>query len=146
MNQQESNYYGRRFELLLDRFRRPDGYRWSNAELAQASGGTLSPQYLGQLAKGKYRRPGTDRLSAIAEVVGFPVELWFLPTSGWSSALREQTDAPGAADPLLSTLSDAQARQLLRQWRTLSAGHRAAVLALVGTLSNIESGSAPEDP
>lgn len=138
MSRRNDNYYALQYGYLVDHFRRPDGYKWSNSEVARASRGALSPAYLSQLSKGKYIQPGTDRLRAIADTVGFPVQLWYMPVSEWSSEIRNREGNSAAVDELLDALSDAEARQLLQQWRTLSAGHRTVVLNLVGTLNNIE--------
>lgn len=83
-------------------------------------------------------RPGASQLCTIADTVGFPAQLWYMPISEWPSELRNRDDNSAVVDDLLDTLSDGEARQLLQQWRTLSAGHRTVVLNLVSTLNNIE--------
>ena len=66
-----------KFELLMDRYRRPDGRRWSGQELQDASGGAVSRSYVSALRNGRIANPRFDKLRALAKAMGFPPELWF---------------------------------------------------------------------
>lgn len=67
---------GDRFELLLDAYRRPDGSKWSGQQLQDATNGVVSRSYASGLKKGHVSQPSYEKLYAIAQVMGFPVELW----------------------------------------------------------------------
>ena len=69
--------YGKRFVHLLEVYRKPDGSRWSHAQIERATKGFVRANYLTGLAHGRIRQPGTHRLQAVAQVMGFPYELWF---------------------------------------------------------------------
>src|SRR5215204_2773859 len=71
------SHVARKFELLLDTFRREDGRRWSGIELERATGGVVTRSYVTNLRKGRIENPGMDKLAAIAEAIGFPPALWF---------------------------------------------------------------------
>lgn len=66
-----------KFEKLLEQYRKPDGSKWTGAEIEEATGGTINRSYITNLRKGRIRQPGLERLRAIASIMGFPVELWF---------------------------------------------------------------------
>jgi transcriptional regulator with XRE-family HTH domain len=68
---------GKRFLWLQERYRKPDGSRWTNADIERATGGFVRGNYLTNLIHGRIHQPGTDRLQAVAQVMGFPMELWF---------------------------------------------------------------------
>ena len=96
----------RRFRLLLDMFPRADGERWRGAEVEEASGGAVTGSYFSALVKGKFQRPGIVQLSALSDVIGFPFELWRLPTELWDEYLEQnpargsfRTAAPGRPVP-----------------------------------------------
>lgn len=68
---------GKRFLWLQERYRKPDGSKWTNADIERATDGFVRGNYLTNLIHGRIHQPGTDRLQAIAQVMGFPPELWF---------------------------------------------------------------------
>ncbi len=70
-------HIARRFEALLDAYRRADGRRWSGQGLHDATAGVVTRSYVTNLRKGRIRNPGYEKLSAIARAMGFPPELWF---------------------------------------------------------------------
>lgn len=70
-------HIARRFEALLDKYRHPDGSKWSGADLAEATGGLVHRSYVTNLRKGRIESPGYDKLKAVAKAMGFPPELWF---------------------------------------------------------------------
>jgi transcriptional regulator with XRE-family HTH domain len=69
--------YGERFERFREIYRRPDGKKWSNMDIERATGGFVRGNYITNLKAGRIEQPGIDRLAAIAQVMGFPTELWF---------------------------------------------------------------------
>ena len=66
-----------KFEMLRDRYRRPDNTRWNGQQLQDATGGVVTRSYVSMMRKGKIENPGFDKLRAIAKAMGFPPELWF---------------------------------------------------------------------
>jgi len=66
------SHVARKFERLLDTFRREDGRRWSGIELERATGGVVTRSYVTNLRKGRIENPGMDKLAAIAKAMGFP--------------------------------------------------------------------------
>ena len=70
-------HIARKFELLLEAYRRPDGRRWSGQEIDEATGGVVTRSYVTNLRKGRIENPGYEKLRAIARALGFPPELWF---------------------------------------------------------------------
>ena len=66
-----------RFELLLSKYRHPDGGRWNGQQLQDATGGVVTRSYVSMMRKGKIASPGFDKLRAIAKAMNFPPELWF---------------------------------------------------------------------
>lgn len=83
------NDFGEKFVRLLDIYRKPDGSRWTMAEIEQSTGGFVKGSYLANLKAGRIRQPGLDRLRAIASVMGFPVELWLQRPDLWEIAEGE---------------------------------------------------------
>jgi transcriptional regulator with XRE-family HTH domain len=71
------SHVARKFERLLDTYRREDGGRWSGIELERATGGVVTRSYVTNLRKGRIENPGMDKLAAIAKAMGFPAALWF---------------------------------------------------------------------
>jgi transcriptional regulator with XRE-family HTH domain len=66
-----------RFELLLEKYRLPDGSRWNGQQLQDATGGVVTRSYVSMMRKGRIENPGFDKLRAIAKAMNFPPELWF---------------------------------------------------------------------
>ena len=69
--------YGKRFRWLQQRYKKPDGSKWTPAEIERATNGFVRANWLTNLVHGRFHQPGTDRLQAVAQVMGFPVEMWF---------------------------------------------------------------------
>lgn len=67
----------RKFEALLNAYRRPDGSMWTGQALQDATDGFVSRSYVHQLRTGRIANPRLDKLQALAEVMGFPPALWF---------------------------------------------------------------------
>ena len=70
-------HIARRFEALLDAYRREDGRRWSGQGLSEATRGVVTRSYVTNLRKGRIENPGYEKLNAIARAMGFSPELWF---------------------------------------------------------------------
>lgn len=102
--------FGDTFIRLLDVYRKPDGSRWTMAEIEQSTGGFLKGSYLTNLKAGRIRQPGLDRLRAIANIMGFPVELWLQRQDLWeitgAKTKRDQTFGPGTLAKNLNLLFD----------------------------------------
>lgn len=121
-----SENFGRQFQRLQDAYRKPDGTRWTGTDLSRATEGYIRPNYVTNLIKGRIERPGYDRLRAIAQVMGFPVELWFrelpdapsggpaeeLPTRTLSEKLAAVFEAANRHRPPDEPLTSAQVAQL----------------------------------
>lgn len=75
-------HIAQKFEWFLDTHRRPDGQRWSGADLAKATGGVVPRSYVTNLRKGRIENPGYEKLRAIAKAMGFPPALWFEEGNG----------------------------------------------------------------
>jgi transcriptional regulator with XRE-family HTH domain len=70
-------HIARKFELLLEAYRRPDGRLWTGQEIDEATGGVVTRSYITNLRKGRIQNPGYEKLRAIARALGFPPQLWF---------------------------------------------------------------------
>lgn len=91
-----------KFERLVDLYRRSDGERWTPRQLDEATGGYATQAYIANLRSGRIRRPGYDKLKAIAQVMEFPVSLWYEDPGDWQR-LAEETKhkrGPSLADRL----------------------------------------------
>jgi transcriptional regulator with XRE-family HTH domain len=82
----------RKFELLRDKYRRPDGTRWNGQQLQDATGGVVTRSYVSMMGKGKIENPGFDKLRAIAKAMGFPPEMWFGEPDEIRNAVRVEPD------------------------------------------------------
>jgi transcriptional regulator with XRE-family HTH domain len=90
-----------KFELLRDRYRRPDNTRWNGQQLQDATGGVVTRSYVSMMRKGKIENPGFDKLRAIAKAMGFPPELWFEEADEIRTTVQvEQPDREDIADRL----------------------------------------------
>lgn len=79
----------KKFELLLERYRLPDGRRWNGQELQNATGGVVTRSYVSALKKGNIENPGFEKLQAIAKAMDFPPELWFEGIEDGSRATQD---------------------------------------------------------
>jgi transcriptional regulator with XRE-family HTH domain len=70
-------HVAQKFEHLLDKYRRPDGHRWTGQQLDEATGGVVTRSYVTNLRKGRIENPGYEKLAAMAKAMGFPPEVWF---------------------------------------------------------------------
>jgi transcriptional regulator with XRE-family HTH domain len=92
----------RRFELLLEKYRHPDGGRWSGQQLQDATEGVVTRSYVSMMRKGKISNLGFDKLRAIAKAMNFPPGFWFEEADGIENATRVEQPAreQGIADRL----------------------------------------------
>ena len=104
------NDFGEKFIRLLDLYRKPDGSRWSMAEIEQSTDKFVKSSYLANLKAGRIQQPGLDRLRAIASVMGVPVELWLQRSDQWEIAEDQPvgggTFTPGTLAKNLNLLFD----------------------------------------
>jgi transcriptional regulator with XRE-family HTH domain len=117
-----------RFTRLLDAYRRPDGRRWSGAELAKVKDGVVNRSYVTNLRKGRIGSPGHDKMAAIAEEMGFPPALWFDDAAEGSNADLDVG--------LAAALRDETARAIARESHRLSDRERKIVLGIVRQLAD----------
>lgn len=89
----------KRFVLLLEKFPRGDGEPWRPVEIEEATGHQVSGSYVVALKKGKFKRPGLKQLSLIADVVGFPFELWRTEPEFWDEELKKHKVRGGLRGP-----------------------------------------------
>ena len=62
-------HVAQRFELFLDKYRRPDGSRWTGQKLDEATGGVVTRSYVTNLRKGRIGNPGYEKMLAIAKAM-----------------------------------------------------------------------------
>ncbi len=75
--------FGEKFIRLTEIYRKPDGSKWSDADIEEATGRFVKAPYLSNLKAGRIKQPGLERLRAIARVMGFPPELWLQSQDAW---------------------------------------------------------------
>jgi transcriptional regulator with XRE-family HTH domain len=69
--------WARKFRVLRARYPREPGKSWRGVDFERATNGYLSGSYITALSKGRIDEPGLGKIFRIAEVMGFPPELWF---------------------------------------------------------------------
>ncbi len=100
-------HYAEKFHRLLELYPRPDGRKWRGRDLEQATNGFVNSSYVTALKKGRIDRPGLDKLRRIAEVMGFPFDLWLEEPSDWRhlpEAAGRPEDESGSLAGLLNQL------------------------------------------
>jgi transcriptional regulator with XRE-family HTH domain len=102
----------RKFAALLDAYRRPDGTVWTGQQIQDATDGFVSRSYVTQLRKGRIANPRLDKLQALAEVMGFPPQLWFEDVSdpGGTPRAAPPEQIPTISERLESLLRTADER------------------------------------
>jgi hypothetical protein len=93
-------HIAQRFEALLERYRHPDGRRWSGQEIDETTGGVVSRSYVTNLRKGRIENPGYAKLAAMAKAMGFLVEVWFDEGLGEGRSIRQAEESRGVAGRL----------------------------------------------
>src|SRR5919107_752512 len=102
-------HVAQKFETLLERYRHPDGHRWSGQEIDEATGGVVTRSYVTNLRKGRIESPGYEKMRAIAKAMGFPPELWFeedLGSGGGSPAQPKGAGIPGRVEHLFEVVKN----------------------------------------
>ncbi len=84
--------FGDKFIRLIELYRKPDGSKWSMAEIEEGTGGFVKAPYLTNLKANRIKQPGLERLRAIARVMGFPPELWLQSQDAWKPSLPSGGD------------------------------------------------------
>jgi transcriptional regulator with XRE-family HTH domain len=99
-------HVAQRFELFLDKYRRPDGNRWTGQQLDEATGGVVSRSYVTNLRKGRIENPGYEKMRTMAKAMGFPPEAWFEDISAYDSraARREDRGVAGRVEHLFGAV------------------------------------------
>jgi transcriptional regulator with XRE-family HTH domain len=91
-------HVAQRFELFLDKYRRPDGSRWTGQQIDEAPGGVVSRSYVTNLRKGRIENPGYEKMRTMAKAMGFPPEAWFEDISADGARPAGRTGAsPGGS-------------------------------------------------
>jgi transcriptional regulator with XRE-family HTH domain len=94
---QRHTTYAEKFQLLLAHFphpeRRdhpdPEKRKWKMSEISHGTANSLTPPYLSGVLRGKNNKPSMRPLDTIANVMGFPVELWMAEPDQWNRVLRD---------------------------------------------------------
>ena len=93
-------HIAQKFEALLERYRHPDGRRWSGKELDEATGGVVTRSYVTNLRKGRIDNPGYEKMRAIAKAMGFAPEVWFEEGLGQGRSIGQAEESRGVASRL----------------------------------------------
>src|SRR5215204_2407473 len=93
-------HIAQKFEALLERYRHPDGRRWSGKELDEATGGVVTRSHVTNLRKGRIENPGYEKLIAIAKAMGFAPEVWFEEGLGQGRSIEQAEESRGVASRL----------------------------------------------
>src|SRR5215217_6532099 len=90
-------HIAQKFEVLLERYRHPDGRRWSGQEIDEATGGVVTRSYVTNLRKGRIENPGYEKMRAIAKAMGFAPEVWFDEGLGEGRSIGQAEESRGLA-------------------------------------------------
>jgi transcriptional regulator with XRE-family HTH domain len=90
-------HVAQKFETLLEKYRRPDGRKWSGQEIDEATGGVVTRSYVSNLRKGRIENPGYEKLAAMAKAMGFPPEVWFEDGLGEWRSIGQAEESRGVA-------------------------------------------------
>jgi transcriptional regulator with XRE-family HTH domain len=93
-------HVAQKFETLLEKYRRPDGRRWSGQEIDEATGRVVTRSYVTNLRKGRIENPGYEKMRAIAKAMGFPPEVWFDEGLGEGRSVGQAEQSRGVAGRL----------------------------------------------
>ena len=111
-------HIAKRFELLLDAYRHPDGRSWTGQQIYEVTGGVVTRSYVTNLRKGRIDNPGFEKLRAIAQAIGFPPELWFEENLGAEVVDKVGPDRGAASigEKALRLIESIQSRDTARPW------------------------------
>jgi transcriptional regulator with XRE-family HTH domain len=90
-------HMAKKFEALLEIYRRPEGRKWSGQEIDEATGGVVSRSYVTNLRKGRIENPGYAKLAAMAKAMGFAPEVWFEERLGEGRSIGQAEVSYGVA-------------------------------------------------
>ena len=90
-------HVAKKFEHLLDTYRRPDGHRWTGQQIDEATGGVVPRSYVTNLRKGRIENPGYEKMRAIAKAMGFAPEVWFEEHLGEGRSIGQVERSRGLA-------------------------------------------------
>src|SRR5215213_4596204 len=93
-------HIAQKFEGLLEKYRHPDGRRWSGQEIDEATGGVVTRSYVTNLRKGRIENPGYEKLRAIAKAMCFPPDVWFEDGLGEGLPIGQAEESRGVAGRL----------------------------------------------
>jgi transcriptional regulator with XRE-family HTH domain len=93
-------HIAQKFEALLERYRHPDGRRWSGKELDEATGGVVTRSHVTNLRKGRIENPGYEKMRAIAKAMGFAPEVWFEEGLGQGRSIGQAEESRSVASRL----------------------------------------------
>ncbi len=96
--------FDERFRRLLKEYRKPDGSEWTPAEIRDATNGFVNLSYISNLQAGRIRKPGLDKLRAVASAIGFPWQLWLEDPENWEEIAERQAIDKGSVADLLNHL------------------------------------------
>jgi len=99
-------HVAQRFELFLDKYRRPDGSCWTGQQIDEATGGIVTRSYVTNLRKGRIENPGYEKMRMIAKAMGFPPEAWFedISADGSGAARKEDRGVAGRVEYLFGAV------------------------------------------
>src|SRR5215218_4185505 len=99
-------HVAQRFELFLDKYRRPDGSRWTGQQLDVATGGVVTRSYVTNLRKGRIENPGYEKMRMMAKAMGFAPEAWFedISADGPRAARKEDRGVAGRVGHLFENI------------------------------------------
>ena len=76
-DQEYSEELALKVNFLFDKFRKPDGQKYTFSEVEQRTGGEVDQSWLWKLAHGQVSRPGLRVLKAISDFFGVDSNFWF---------------------------------------------------------------------
>ena len=93
-------HVAKKFEHLLDTYRRPDGHRWTGQQIDEATGVVVPRSYVTNLRKGRIDNPGYEKMRAIAKAMGFAPEVWFEDGLGEGRSVGQAEESRGVGGRL----------------------------------------------
>jgi hypothetical protein len=93
-------HIAQKFEGLLEKYRHPDGRRWSGQGIDEATGGVVTRSYVTNLRKGRIENPGYEKMRAIAKAMCFPPDVWFEEGLGEGQPIGQAEESRGVAGRL----------------------------------------------